>query len=335
MRVLVFTNMYPTPGARFYGSFVGDEVTSLRRVGVDVDVYFVNGRRNRLAYLAMPFGFLARLLRRKYDVVHVHHSFCGLVAVLQRKVPVVWTLHEGSIASSAGARIDPRAVKRMAYSRRLKRIVARRVDAVVAVSDRVRGFLERTDVDVIPSGIDLDLFVPMERAAARRAVNLPVERRYVLFPSSPSRPEKRYQLARRAVDRLREIAPDMRDVDMVVLDRVPHESVPFYMNAADVVLMTSAFEASPVTIREALACNIPVVSTPVGDVPQVLDGIEGCHVVGADAEEIARALRTVLSTARRVNGRVRMGAYSSRLQVEQLLSVYRRVVRGRGEGRPS
>jgi glycosyltransferase involved in cell wall biosynthesis len=323
--------MYPTADAPFYGTFVGDEVETLRRSGVEVDVYFVNGRRHKLAYAAMPFGFLARVLAGRYDIIHVHHSFCGLVAAMQRRIPVVWTLHEGVI-NAHGDRPDTRLIKSAAYSRGLKLWVSRRVDAVVAVSERVRQPLQRPDAVVIPSGVDMDRFVPMDRVEARRTIGLPVERRYVLFPSSPSRPEKRHGLARRAMDRLHEIAPETRDVDLVVLERVPHAQVPFYMNASEVVLLTSAFEASPVTIREALACNIPVVSTAVGDVPDLLEDIAGCEIVEPDEESIARALHRVLTASRRVVSRDRMVVYSRERLARELLGVYRRVLETRGRG---
>ena len=335
MRVLVFTNMYPTPDAPFYGTFVADEVDSLRRAGVAVDVYFVNGRHNKLSYAGMPAGFYSRLLSGDYHIVHVHHSFCGALAVLQHDVPVVWTFHEGAINAQDHTQDDARVIKYPAYSKGLKRWVAARVDALIAVSERVREPLGREDAVVIPSGVDLERFIPMDRDVARHTVGLPAGRRYVLFPSSPSRREKRYPLARCALDRLHEIAPETHDVELVVLDEVPHNQVPFYMNAADVVLMTSAFEASPVTIREALACNVPVVSTAVGDVPVLLDGVDGCRIASADIDDLAQALRTVLATRRRVHTRERMAVYSRERQAEMLIDVYRGVLEARsGRRRP-
>lgn len=326
MRVLVFTNMYPTQAMPFYGSFVSDEVKALRRAGVEVDVYFVDGARSKLNYLGMSAGFFERLRSRRYDLVHVHHSFCGLVATSQKRVPVVWTFHEGAISAPDGNAVDGRFIKRAAYSKWIKRRVAKRVDALVAVSPHLRELLDRPDAAVIPSGVDLSRFVPMDTAIARRRLGLAPGTRYVLFPSSPDRAEKRYQLARRAVERLRIDWPGGRDIELIALDRVPRENVPYYMNAADVVLMTSAFEASPITIREALACNVPVVSTPVGDVPAVLDGIAGCYLVDDDVDGIARALRAVLSGPRRIDARGEMHRYSIEAHIEALLGVYREII---------
>ena len=172
MRILVFTNMYPTETMPFYGSFVGDEVNALRRGGVDVDVYFVNGLERKLNYLSMPVGFFERIRSRRYDLVHVHHSFCGLVATAQNRVPVVWTFHEGAIFQPDGERIDSRHIKRLAYSKRVKLYVARRVDTLVAVSEHLPQMLKRPDATVIPSGVDLGMFVPMDIEAAKRHLGL-------------------------------------------------------------------------------------------------------------------------------------------------------------------
>lgn len=332
MRVLVFTNMFPTEAAPFYGSFVRDEAEALRAAGADVDVYYVNGRANKLNYLGMPAGFFAHMRRKKYDVIHVHHSFCGLVATMQRRIPVVWTFHEGEISGNTADVLREKPVKRLAYSKRMKRYVARKADAVVVVAEHLRGPLGRPDALWMPSGIDWKRFAPMDTADAKRALGLAENRRYILFPASPSRVEKRYDLARAGVDQLHATAPEAADVELIVLDNVAHERVPLYMNASEVVLMTSSFEASPVTIREALACNVPVVSTDVGDARVVMKDIEGCRIVGADPEQIAAALRDVLARPRRVQSRERMHAYARETVAQTLMALYARVVEAHRAG---
>lgn len=329
MRVLVFTNMFPTAEFPFYGSFVKDETEALRRAGVEIDVYFVNGRASKLAYAAMPFGFFARLRRTRYDVVHVHHSFCGLVATRQRRVPVVWTFHEGEITGGTADALREQPIKHVAYSKRMKQFVARRVDALVLVAEHLRAPLGRPDAMYLPAGIDFDLFAPTESSAAKRRLGLSGEKRYVLFPAVPSRVEKRYELAKRAVEIARERTPEMRDVELIALNNVPHEEVPYYMNASEAVLLTSAFEASPVVIREALACNVPVLSTDVGDARVMLEGIAGCAIVPPDSERIAEALRVALRSPRRVAGRAAMEKYSLANSARALVALYRDVVERR------
>jgi glycosyltransferase involved in cell wall biosynthesis len=324
--------MFPSTAMPFYGSFVRDEAEALRAAGVEVDVYFVNGRAHKLNYFRMPFGFFARVRRAPYDVIHVHHSFCGLVATMQRSIPVVWTFHEGEISGNTADALREQPIKHLAYSKRMKRYVAGRVDMVVVVAEHLREPLGRPDALWMPSGIDWKRFAPMDSGEAKRRLGLAENRRYVLFPAAPARVEKRYELARRAVERLRETCPEANDVELIALDNVPHERVPLFMNASDVVLMTSAFEASPVTIREALACNVPVISTDVGDARVVMKDIAGCRIVEAEPDRIAAALRATLAGPRRVQGRERMHGYALETVAQALIAVYQRVIERKRSG---
>jgi len=331
VRVLVFTNMYPSERFPFYGSFVRDEVEALRAQGCEVDVYFVNGRASRANYLGMPLGFARRMAGGRYDLVHVHHSYCGLVATLPRRAPVVWTFHEGEIMHDRDMARHDDPVKRLAYSGGLKRFVARRVDRLIVVADFLKGPLGRDDAVTVSAGIDLERFAPIDVALAREELGLAPGRRYVLFPSSPDRIEKRYHLASDGVSELRR-RTGSDDVELICLDRVAHERVSLYINAADVMLMTSAFEASPVTIREALCCNVPVLCTDVGDAREVLDGVERCEIVAADPGDIADALGRVLSVPGRIDSRARMQRYSLADTAQRVLEVYRGVLSGRSKG---
>ncbi len=326
MRVLVFTNMYPSDAMPFYGSFVRDEAEALRAAGMDVDVYFVNGRASKLNYFGMPAGFFSRIRRTSYDVIHVHHSFCGLIATLQHRIPVVWTFHEGEISGNIADALREQPIKHLAYSKGMKRYVAGKVDAVVVVADHLRVPLGRPDALWLPSGIDWKRFAPMDSGEAQRQLGLSSDKRYVLFPASPSRVEKRYELAKAGFDRFREATPTANDLELIALDNVPHARVPLYMNASEAVLMTSAFEASPVTVREALACNVPVIATDVGDARVVMKDIAGCTIVEADPDRIAEALRATLAGPRRVEARERMHDYALETVAQKLVALYGRVI---------
>jgi len=330
MKVLVFTNMYPYAGLPFYGSFVRDEVGALRAAGADVDVYFVNGRANKLHYFASPFGFARRLRSRAYDIVHVHHSFCAFVATMQRSTPVVWTFHEGEITSTDDIIRADRPIKRLVYSKRFKRAMARRVDVVIVVSEHLKGPLRRPDALVIPAGVDTASFRPMDKTEAKTRLGLEATRRYVLFPSERGRVEKRYDLALAGVERYRALGGD---VELLRLENVPHEQVPLYMNASEAMLMTSAFEASPVTVREALSCNVPVLSTDVGDVRSVIGDLDGCFLVEDDPEDIAQKLRTALDRRSPFAGREKMLVYSLDRTAKQLIALYEELARTRAKAK--
>jgi glycosyltransferase involved in cell wall biosynthesis len=206
----------------------------------------------------------------------------------------------------------------------LSRLVARRADAVVVVSEHMKAYLPpQIDAAVIPSGLDLDLLRPHPQAEARRQLGLPLDRPLVLFAANPSLPRKRYPLARAAIDLLEQRLP----VDLVVAWGVPHKEMPLYMSACDALILTSVHEGSPNVVKEALACNLPVVSVDTGDVPERLRGVPGCELCeNDDPATIAAALERVLTRRERVNGRSTVEHLDEKLLAQQMIDVYQHAV---------
>ena len=308
MRVLVVTNMWPHPADPAFGTFVAQQVEALRGRGVEVDVLFVNGRRSRWNYLLGLGRVWAALARRRYDLVHAHYVFSGWLARLQPWRPVVVSFH------GAG--------EMEGYQGWLCRRLAPRVDGCTVTSAHHKAQLGWTGAEIVPCGVDLERFAPQPQAEARRHLGLPAEGRLVLFVGEP-RPEKRLDLIEAAVARLQAADPA---VSLVKVIGQPHALVPWYMNAADVLVLASDYEGSPVVIKEAMACNLPIVATAVGDVPQVLGDTAGCYLCAQTAQDIAEKLGLALAFGRRTDGRRRVAGLQVADEVEGILRLYRRVL---------
>ena len=183
---------------------------------------------------------------------------------------------------------------------------------------------------VIPSGLDLNLFRPVPRDDARRRLGLPLDRRLVLFVGNPAEPRKRYPLACDALDLLRRTLP----AELLLAWGTPHSDMPLLMSAADALVFTSVQEGSPNTVKEALACNLPVVSVPVGDVPRRLQGIEGCELCPDERPvTIAAALERVLRRDRRVAARDTVLDLDEGRLTQEVIAIYRSVL-ARRNGHP-
>ncbi len=153
-------------------------------------------------------------------------------------------------------------------------------------------------------------------------MELPLEEKLVLFVGNPERPEKRYYLAKLVV----EIVASYFPVKLILANGIPNEKMPLYMNACDVLLVTSSNEGSPNAVKEALACNLAVVSTNVGDVGQRIASIDGCALCLDDHPNIiAGELRNVLEKACRVNGREAVLHLNERLLSSKVISVYQKI----------
>ena len=308
LRVLVVTNLYPYPGAPDFGTFVRDEVESVRSLGVHVDVFFFDGHSSRWNYRKAYPAFWKTLGRGRYDLVHAHYALSGLVARAQIKAPVVVTIHGIEVV--------------LPWVKEASRFLARTADAVIVTSRRVRNDLGWDGAEVIPPGIDLDVFRPMPVLEARKELGLSPGKRYVLFAGKP-RPEKRFLVIREAVKRLKERMPE---VELLVATGMPHNWVPLYMNAADVLVLASRYEGSPMVVKEAMACNLPIVVTDVGDAREIIAGTEGCYITDGSAEDMAEKLQKAIDFGKRTDGRERISHLALSSIARRVADVYEKVV---------
>jgi len=313
MRVLVVTNMYPRPEAPSHGVFVGDQVESLRKLGVDVDVFFMNGRANKLNYLAAYPRFWNALRKKRYDVIHAHYVFSGLVARAQWHTPLVLTHHGPEVF--------------MTWERHVCKLATPWFDKVIVVSPEMAERLGYRKSIVIPCGVNFERFAPVSREEARAKIGLPQDKKLVLWAGEYFRPEKRWDIVQEAMALLKAEDPE---VDLVLLSGRPHGDVPTYMNAADVLLLVSDAEGSPMVVKEAMACNVPVVSTAAGDVAEVIGGTEGCYVTSQDPREVVSKLKLALAFNGRTNGREAIRHMELDEISRRIIAVYEDAMRSRG-----
>jgi glycosyltransferase involved in cell wall biosynthesis len=309
MRVLVLTNMYPHEADPSFGTFVYEQVRALRALGVDSDVLFVNGRASRLNYLTGYTRLWRQMGAVQYDLIHAHYVFAGWIARAQWRLPVVQSFH------GAG--------EMLGYQGWLCKRLAPLVDGVIVTSADHKARLGFAAARIIPCGVDLALFAPQARDEARRKLGWDPAKETVLWVGDP-RPEKRLDLVHAAFDLL---AQRRSDVELQVVSRVPHAQVPTYMSAAHVLILPSDHEGSPVVIKEAMACNLPVVAVDVGDVAQVIGGVPGCYLAERTAKDLADKLELALAggegaAPERGAGRAAIQHLQTSAEARAILDVY-------------
>ena len=328
LRVLMLTCAWPPPDRPGYTTtFIRRQVEFLQAAGVEVDVFHFTSAMRPANYLRAWIGARRRTARDRYDIVHAQFGQSGLVA-LPTRLPLVVTFRGDDLQGIVGRnlRITPAGK----VLQQLSRMVARSADACIVVSEHMKAFLPRSvSAHVIPSGLDLDQFRPIPREEARARLGLPLDKRLVLFVGNPAVERKRYPLAREAVDILKRSLP----ADLMVAWSVRHRDVPLWMNACDALVFTSMQEGSPNAVKEALACDLPVVSVPVGDVAQRIGGVAGCELCPDEKpESIAAALERVLRRGIRAAGRAAVQDLDERRLAQQVIDVYRSVLGARNGG---
>jgi teichuronic acid biosynthesis glycosyltransferase TuaC len=309
MNVLVVTNMYPTEAEPWFGVFVQEQVDDLRRRGLPIDVYSFDGRGQKRAYAHAAVEIRRLAERGDFDLIHAHYGLSGAVALMQRRLPVVTTFHGSETGYIGWQWVISLAVAR--------------ISVPIFVSVQGAASVRCPHAAVIPVGVDTELFQPRDRDAVRGSLGWDRSTPHVLFPGARARRSKRVDLFDAAIDELERRGTLVRRVYLEGLTRRAAADV---IAASDAMLMTSESEGSPLTVREALASNVPVVSVEVGDVQEVLDGLPGCAVTDSDPQRLADAVAVALAAPS--DGRLRERALeTSRERVaERLESLYHQVV---------
>jgi glycosyltransferase involved in cell wall biosynthesis len=307
VRVLVVTNFVPDPETPQRGQWVRDQVAQLRRLGIEVESFeFPRGRSH---YIPATRRLRHLLRRERFDLVHAHYGLAGWCAHLAGARPLLVSFHG----------TDVRHWLVGALSRRL----SWRVDLIAAVSRSLfgpehgrPGLPPVPGSAVLPCGPDLERFGALPRGDARRELGLEPDGRYLLFPADPARPEKRH-------DRAAELAATC-GAELLTGGSIEPERMPLWINAANAVLVTSDYEGFGLACLEALACDVPVLSTPVGIAGYVLAGMPKALCAPFDTAAWARATEPLLEeTDPRVAGGARAARLSAARMAERTIVVYR------------
>lgn len=326
--------------ASFGMEFFHEQVRILEELGVECDTVYpgnfredghlygtdtVHERLLRWVYGHNPlyYGFQASRLYAKlvrslattdYDIVHVNSGIVAPLGLLQPTRPVVMTLWGDDLLGDRLGGLQPEITK----------FCAKRSDQVIVRSQEMRDTLP-CDAEIIPSGVDLSVFKPIDRAHARDAVGWSPTDRHVLFPYGKGREKKRYPLAKQIVEQVDEAFDD--PVQLQVVQDVSHHEMPLYYNAADALLLPSLREGSPNTVKEAMACNVPVVSTDVGDTRERLGPVSNSYVCANDAD-LEDALLAVLEAGGRTDGRSYVEEVSLERMGERIVAIYESLLEG-------
>lgn len=316
MRVLMLTSVWPTEEHPELAPFVVRQVRFLRQQGIDVTVFPVAGHKDPRRYWRAWKQVRGVLARASYDLIHAQWAQAALAGMPSR-LPLVVTFRGSDVEGTVNSR--QRYTVTGWGLRQVARFVGRAADQAIVVASGLARRLPQRAYHVIPSGLDLDLFKPGSRTEARARLGLSQDGRYILFAASPHNPVKRYGLAQAAIEQVK----PRYNAELLVAAGADPQTMPLYMNACDALLVTSHHEGSPNVVKEALACNLPVISTDVGDVAERIGGVDGCYICPiAGAREIAAQVERVLDQGRRVAGRQAVSELDETQMTRRVIAVY-------------
>lgn len=326
MYVLWLTNMWPDTQRPWYGSFVHSQARSLERIGVQLDVLYVPGYRSSWEYVRGAAEVLRRSARHNYDLVHAHYGHSGVLARVQARAPVLLSYCGDDLLGtpqSSGVGLTGRSIALARCFAQLSRVLSATITKSEEMARRLPPH-SRDRNSVIPNGVDLSQFVPMPKNVARRRLAWRSKRKNLLFVGNPGFPRKNVKLAEAVRDEL--ISRGMQ-VELRIAWEVEPDAVPVWMAASDVLLFPSLFEGSPNTVKEAMAMELPIVSTPVGDVPERFRNVEGTFLAERDAKVMADNVELALQYDRAPAARAAIAELSIERIADRIRALYESVAR--------
>jgi glycosyltransferase involved in cell wall biosynthesis len=292
--------------------FIERQVEFLRERSIEIDVFIFRGNKSPFQYLRAWIRIRKMFLFSKYDLIHANFGQSALLAMPLIK-PLVVSFHGSDLLGikRKNGKNTFTGFILQSWSKYVSKLAAK----VTTVSHEMANNLPKTvEYCLLPCGVDLELFKPASSQQCREKLNLSGDKKLILFGGRPERLDKRLWLAKKCVS---EISAQY-NAELVTMSSVPHEKVPEYINACNLVLLTSKQEGSPNIVKEALACNVPVVSVDVGDVRERITNIKGCFISESDSPaHIIKALVKGLTFNEEFKGR------EEDKVIDQLVEIYR------------
>jgi teichuronic acid biosynthesis glycosyltransferase TuaC len=274
-------------------TFVHEQAIALQKIGVEVEYFRITGKGIK-GYLKSIFALNKKVRKNKYDIIHSNYGFSGTVGVMQNKVPVVATLIGSDVNNNTQLFIN-------------KLLLFKRAKYLIFVSKRLHEKAGKpSNSMVLPYGIDFNKFFPVQKHEAISKIKI-------------------YTLAKEAINLLE--PKNDKLINLVEFKGISPEYLNYYYNACDLFLMTSTSEGSPQAIKEAMACNCPIVSTDVGDVKEIIDCVEGCFITSFDSNDVAKKIELALNYGKRTRGRGNISSLHTGIVVKNLTTIYNSILK--------
>jgi len=267
--------------------------------------FFTIKEKGIKGYLKYIFILRKFIKNNSYDVIHAHYSLSAIVTALAGGKPMIVSLMGSDVKASPLLKYLIKLFNFLFWKK------------VIVKSRDMKTSCDIEDAYVIPNGVNFTKFKECVKDDALEITGWNKEKKHILFAANPKRREKNYQLANEAFKLLND-----KGLELHVLVDIPHQHMPAYFNAADVILLTSLWEGSPNVIKEAMACNCKIVAVDVGDIRETIGGTEGCYVTNFDKTEIADCIHKALAYSDKPNGRAHIAHLDSEVIAKKLTNIY-------------
>ena len=290
---------------------IKNQGASLASENVTLEYFTINGK-GIIGYMGAISSLKKQIQANSYDIIHAHYSLCGFVASMAGAKPLIVSLMGSDVQSN------------WIYLSVIKIFIRKKWQATIVKSKEMHDILSISGVNVVPNGVDFSRFYPIDPKNALKKLNWDSKKKYILFAADPSRYEKNFELASKAIKSL-----NLKNTVLKYLDNVSNDDMFLFYNASDVVLLTSLWEGSPNVIKEAMACNSKIVCTNVGDVQNVIGSTDGCFITTFEPENVSENIKNALAFKGFTNGRNNVSHLESKKIAKILFGLYRSIIQNK------
>tara|TARA_Y100001954_G_C15797751_1_gene598530 strand:+ start:150 stop:1076 length:927 start_codon:yes stop_codon:yes gene_type:complete len=289
-------------------SIIINQANSLEKENLKIAYFPIIGK-GFFGYLKNIPILRSHLKKNKYDIIHAHYSMSGFLSSLSGASPTIVSLMGSDVKSDFFFKF----FIKIFYYFFWKRIIVKSAD--------MKYSLGINDALIVPNGVDLKRFKPIEKIDALKYLGWDPAKKHILFGADPKKFVKNFKLAREAFNLL-----TIKNIELHNLSNIPNEIMPYYLNSSDVLLLTSLWEGSPNIIKEAMACNTPIVSTDVGDVKQIISKTNGCFITTFSANDVSDKITKAINYNNKTNGRQNIKHLDSSIVSKMIINEYEKLL---------
>lgn len=289
-----------------------------------VDYFLVKGN-----YITAVRELKKKIREFRPDIIHAHFGLSAITAELQSEVPVVTTFHNGETHHW--------------WVNLITSLMSLRAKHVIYVAQHIRDmvYFKARNYSIIPCGVSLEDCFLMDKAEARKQLGWDPDKKYILFGGAFSNERKNYALLKQAVARVKSEELRVKSIECIEMKGLSRAECVLRMNACDVFALPTKNEGSPQALKEAMACNCPIVATDVADIKHLLGNLPGHYILpnkrgnGAwwvgdekSVDEMARLLKEALAFDGRTKGRERIVelGYTNELVAKKIIQIYEDII---------
>ena len=300
--------------------FIRNQAESLKKQGVHVDFFPIIGK-GFSGYLKSISKLRIYIRKNNFDIIHAHYSLIGLVALLTfSKKPIVLSLMGSDTYGDYD--INGKRILSSYFPMLITQIIQPFVNTLVVKSKNLYKYVYRPKVtNLIPNGVNFDRFKPMDKVICRNELKIPLNKKIILFLADSENPRKNYQLLEKALPHVAQ-----KEIEIINPYPIDNKEFPLYLNACDVFALTSYNEGSPNVIKEAMACNCPIISTDVGDVKEVISGVDGCYITSFNEKDLADKIDKAIDFGSRTKGRKHINHLREEKVATKLIGIYKTLI---------